>query len=406
MFAFADISLKPLKFEAELTVTRPEPDDPIAALSFDATDPPFAAHISAKSLSNIDAYRRALERYYGKDLDWDRLLPKACRMAEEAYKAAPTDLDPTDVTLQHGSPHLIDQILPEHELSVMFGLGEAAKSLSALGMCMALGSRNADFAGYAVGRATTLWVDYENPTPNKLALRMNRIISDDDGFTPEGRAYVPGAIRWMAGKGIAIPELTPTLKRSIARLNARLVVVDSAGPACGGNALDQEVATRTTNALLSLGVTVILIAHTTKGEDDRMPFGSAFWHYAVHGKSWFMKRTSEAESDEIMVGWYNRKVSDGPRPRDFAVRVTFDGAEGPIRFEKASLSDDPELRARQKLPDQIVAALRVPMLTSDLAEALDANQESVRRACARLRDKFVLFETREGKESKWGKLLK
>lgn len=391
--------MKPQKWDAELAVTRPVPDDPLMALDFDAAEPPFTAHISAKSLSSIDAYRRALQNYYGKDLEWDRLLVRACRMAEEAHRSAPTECDPMDYPLPDGNPHLVETVLPKDELSMIFGLGEAAKSLSALGLCMAMASRNGSFAGMRAEYARTLWLDYENPTPAKLALRMNRIaMGHDDDWGLDS-----GAIRWMPARGVPLCELLPSVKRAMARTMAQVLVVDSAAPACGGNAIDQETATRTTNAALSLGKTVLMIAHTNKAEDDRMPFGSAFWNYAIHGKSWFLKRVSEADADEVTVGWYSRKVSDGRRPRDFAVRVTFDGDRGPVRFGPGDLLGDAELRGRVPLSQQIVGLLRVPMLTGEIAEALDADQETIRRTAGRMRDRGALVSVREGHEMRWGR---
>jgi hypothetical protein len=318
IFEFADVMLRTGKFEADLSVTCLDPLETIGRT------PPYQMHISARSQSSQDGFRRALDKYFtlGPPADWGRLLPIACRAAEEAYKQTIESLDPDDFTMPLERSELVEGVLPEGQLTCFFGMSEAAKSLSVLAMCMAMAAE-VPFAGKRTHYAGTLWLDAENPQMTEFAIRKNQLALS--GQYESGA----GAIRWMSTKGLSAVDLLPAVRREIERFHPKLVVVDSAGFVAGGNPIDPEAALKTCNALFSIKRTIVLIAQTTKDDNDKMPFGSTYWHYAVHGKSWYVNGGGK-ETGSMTSGFYLRKSSDGQRPSDFAVKFSFDGDMGPI----------------------------------------------------------------------------
>lgn len=56
------------------------------------------------------------------------------------------------------------------------------------------------------------------------------------------------------------------------------IVVDSAVMACGDDPMKPETARAYGEGLLTLGVPVLTLAHVTKLDDGKYPFGSVFWH--------------------------------------------------------------------------------------------------------------------------------
>ena len=56
------------------------------------------------------------------------------------------------------------------------------------------------------------------------------------------------------------------------------IVVDSAVMACGTDPLKPEAAAEYANAILAIERPALTLAHVTKADDARYPFGSVFWH--------------------------------------------------------------------------------------------------------------------------------
>ena len=388
-FVFRDIMCRTRQFEARLEVSRPVPDEPLAAAMWQPGEP-FDFHISAHSLSNLTTYRRAIENYYGKDLEWERLIIRACKRAEAAYRSASNLENPDDYTVTTGPEHMIDDVLRKNQVNVVFGMGESAKSLVVQDMVQHM-TAGAWWAGRHTINSRWLWLDYENPTKEDFSFRRMRLVL---GMEAEVQTET---VMWLWGRGIALPDYLATVEREMQGMGADGLVIDSAVFACGGDAIKQEVATHFFNSLNRLRTTTILIAHTDKAENDRMPFGSVFWHNGIHGLSWYVKKVAHAGSDELTVGFYNRKVSGGRKPHDFAVRVRFDGTVGPIRLEPAELSDEQELANKGNAWVRIWSALDGEMTYKQLAEATNLTEQGVKTALRRSTSGLVQTRYADGK---------
>ena len=374
-FIFHNIICKTRQFDAELEVIRPRPLDPLASTMW-ADMEPFRFHIAANSLSNVTTYRRAIQNYYGDDLDWDRLIVRACKQAEAAYKAASYIEWPEHAPETVGQSFALDQLVPVNEVSCFFGMPEAAKSIAVQSMLHAM-STGYGWLNYPTIRTNALWVDWERPVVDNFALRRRRLIAG-------GHDVVPGSVGWMRGRGVALPEQTEAIKREMNRIHASVLVVDSVALACGGNAIDQEIANRFFNAVNSLKCTVILIAHTNRAEDDRMPFGSIFWNAGIHGRSWFLRRSTGQDPDVIDVGFYIKKVSDGRRPQDFALRLRFTGDDGPVVLEAGDLQavnrENGRMTAKDKIRDYLLAEGKGTLAAIAAATKVDYAQVKTRIA--------------------------
>ena len=166
------------------------------------------------------------------------------------------------------------------------------------------------------------------------------------------------------------------LKRLIEETNSCLVVIDSIMPACDGEPEKAASALAFFNSLAQLKVTTLLIAHITKppteGRDDswkKQPFGSTAWHNMAR-RTWYMEREQITESNVVDVGVYNRKVNDGPRPKDFALQVVFDDPQGAVVVNQVDIDSVPELSGNHSANDRIISYLKSnnPASVADIAE--------------------------------------
>jgi hypothetical protein len=104
-----------------------------------------------------------------------------------------------------------------------------------------------------------------------------------------------------------------------------LLVIDSLGGAAGGDLNSAESALRFYGALRRLGVTTLVIAHTSKDsiQRDKSIYGSTFFN-AYARSTWECERTNSGEFTPIVeTALINRKQNDGPRQEAIGLKFTF-----------------------------------------------------------------------------------
>jgi hypothetical protein len=88
----------------------------------------------------------------------------------------------------------------------------------------------------------------------------------------------PTGTPWKGPRG-SIWQQQAELRELADAIDATFVVIDSAAVACGGaDSLKPEAPGQYFPALRFLGRPSLTLAHVTKGDDLRYPFGSVFWH--------------------------------------------------------------------------------------------------------------------------------
>jgi hypothetical protein len=100
------------------------------------------------------------------------------------------------------------------------------------------------------------------------------------------------------------------------------VVVDSAVMACGTDPLKPEAAAAYAAGLIDIGRPALSLAHVTKVDDPRYPFGSIFWHNLAR-MTWSL---TGSESEVLLK---HRKHNNYPSLGTFALTITWQ--EGYLR---------------------------------------------------------------------------
>lgn len=181
------------------------------------------------------------------------------------------------------------------------------------------------------------------------------------------------------------------IRRDVRTHGLDYVILDSIAFACDGPPEAAEVAGRYFQALRSFGpVGSLHLAHISKAEGaDQKPFGSAFWHNGARA-TWFVKRAEGDDSASMRIALYNRKSNLGPLRPAVGFEVAF--GEDSTAFRPVSVGDTRDLAVGLNLKQQIVHALKGGAKTvAELAEELEAKQDSVKRATLRGRGKLFLF---------------
>ena len=319
--------------------------------------------INIQSKSQRTELRRELDSLYGKEWPWVRLLNTACNAVRDAYRTIDRSIDVADIPDNGGEQFLFAPLLPLNSPTIWFGDGSSTKSYVAEIMALSFGIGQ-PFMGRDTPCLPVIYVDWES-NKETFKFRMERIAK---GLGLD--SVPPSAVLYWDGRGLPLAAHVEGLKRLIDSPNACMVIIDSIMPASDGEPEKAETALRFFNTLSTLKVTTLLIAHITKppgdGRDNsykQKPFGSTAWHNMAR-RTWYIERTQETEDTVASVGFYNKKVNDGPRPRDFALSLNFTDPQGPVHVEMGDIANLPELDENRNANDRIADFLKVNGLST------------------------------------------
>lgn len=173
---------------------------------------------------------------------------------------------------------------------------------------------------------------------------------------------------------------------------------DSISFACDGRPEDADTAARYFQAIRSLNVGSLHVAHVNKSEEaDKKPFGSAFWHNGARA-TWYVK--ADPGDARLDLGFYHRKSNLGPLRHPVALRIAFHKHDTII--ERISMSDNADLAEKMSVRQRMVELLgRGSMTFMEIAEQLDEKVDTVRKAVKR-GNTFVVINGRSGEQDKVG----
>jgi len=343
------------------------------------------------------------ERVNGMDKStWLTLVAQACSKVSQEWRAGSPTVDLRDLAADAGPVQFMwDRLIPLNETTILYGDGESAKSLIALMLSVS----------HSLGL----------PTPWGPAPAVGKVMYLD--FETNGKTVASRLRRICAGMGVSVPSILyrqckrsihdelPSIIEDISRKNISLVVCDSIGFAVTGSLVDDDTARQAISALRQMECTRLVIGHvsadTAKNPTNKAsPFGSRFfWNGMREGLE--IRRAKEGtngDDDVIDLGIYPRKGNDGPKHRDLALRVAFDGLAGPIAFDEQDLIDVPDLAQGQSMPTRLRQMLkRGKASLIELAEAVDSTPDKVRTTLNRMPDTIALEPGGgKGHPSVWG----
>ncbi len=356
------------------------------------------ARVNLSSTQGRGTLTKALEEADPQG-DWRGLVDRSCRMvalhvrtgtAAEPLIAAPLTMD---------QRWAIEGLVPLGQITVLFGDGGSLKSYLALATGIAgLLDRPITARWRMVPLQKVMYLDWEADRKEQ-AWRLGRLTS---GL---GSCPVDGAILHRTMRRPLRDEIT-AIRSEAARAQVDLVIADSLAPASGMEPEHADAALGALLALRSLEVTVLCIAHVSKVQADSKaparPYGSV--HIQNLARSTIEARGSESDdADESTISLYHRKSNQGRKCPPLAIKFTYEPGGG-IRVG----SGEPD-SGGASLSYQILDALRGGARDSgQLAEELEANPATVKKALQRLetRDKVIRLgdsKTSRLEKQQWGR---
>lgn len=323
-------------------------------------------HVADFNLSSATArWQRAkvlIERSDAPDLDWASWLEELCQKTIAAERSG-SPSRPLHTYERPGPEATFDvegwPLLRDHA-TIGFGDGGSAKSYLAL---------------YGAGRLAqrgiqVLYADWELGGSDHRE-RLERLFGSDMPMIHYVRCDRPLTIE------------ADRISREVRRLSIDYLICDSIAFATGGPPEAAEHATAYFRAVRQIGIGSLHLAHINRSESgDQKPFGSSFWHNSARA-TWFVKQAAaSADGQRITIGLFNRK-SNLTRILP-AVGYTFEFTDDSTVITRVNLADVEDLAGQlplwQRIAHYIKAGGGAPRTIAELAEALDAKPDSVKKA--------------------------
>ena len=305
------------------------------------------------------------------EFDWDAIVEQACLLVLRAYREGEPAVEVSNIPLTDGLAYRIRPLITEKQTTLLYGEGGLGKSYIA-NYLSTLVEQGYPAEGFEVEPGPVLYLDYESDGPT-VARRFRKL------HLGLGLAE-PSKVRYRYSFRPLASELEE-LQRICIDHEIALVVVDSAGPACGGEPEQADAAIMFFNALRALKVSCLVIAHRAKHDQKSTPFGSVYW-WNLPRHIWEISKEQEPGEDGLAVILKHRKVNDGKLLLPFALRFSF--TETAVSVKRTDMRSDPILRDHLPVRDRLKALLgRGSMAIDAAAEELEVPGQTIRQLVRR-----------------------
>jgi hypothetical protein len=368
-------------------------------LSGELTIRTVSGHIHQARLNlTSTAARHTLAKFLDTkfEFEWDQLLEQVCVKVLERHRQGEPIQQIGKVVIPEKMADRLHPIIADKEANLIFGEGGIGKSYLAAYFAMLVAEGMPDHQ-LMPEPGPVLYLDYETSNV-ATAIRFDALHRGYDLDYPSTVQY-RFCFQPLASE---IQEI----QQYVAEKNIQMLVIDSAGPACGGEPETAQAAIQYFTALRSLRITTLTIAHKSKNGTGPGPFGSVYWTNYPRN-IYEVQKAQEPEGNSIDIALFHRKVNDGRLMKPLGLKLSFEGDMAnrnlKAHIEPQDPSLVPDLAGSLSIADQIAGALKSgKRLVDELADELGAKQSSVSSALIRGKGtRFVKLSSGE-----WGLITK
>ncbi len=342
------------------------------------------------STAKAQLARLLAERHPEKD--WTAIIEQLTVQALRLYRRGePIVAIRTNGDTPEPIPYAISPLLFDSLPFVFFGEPGTVKSYLAL-LLAAIAANQETIPGlpFAPQRGfTPLYLDWES-TLDEQRRRLSRL-EKGLGIPVDGKVRYRFCTTPLASDIERIQELA-------LEIEADLIVIDSLGPAAGGDLNLPQAAGDFFAALRTLQATAIIVAHVAKNADPRRRsiFGSQFFGALARGTA-EVKAFHEPGEEDVCIGIYHRKSNQSRLRRPFGIRFTFNGDSGPVTVHSQDLRKVPELSESLSASERILSLLTDsagPLMPKEITDTLQIPGTTVRKTLKRMltKDKVIKFD--------------
>ena len=185
------------------------------------------------------------------------------------------------------------------------------------------------------------------------------------------------------------------LQSHITDIGAEAIIIDSIGPAVGGDLKDPGQALRFTTAIRQLKCAALLLGQTSKDKEGKTKsvFGSTFFEYYARN-IWELRKVQEEDASTLDIALFNTYHNLGRRFRPMGFHINFNGSGTHIASGAITA---PELIERLSAQARIQSALQHgSMSPKELAEECGLKDGTIRSTLHRMSDKQLVIKLPNG----------
>lgn len=279
---------------------------------------------------------------------------------------------------------LLEPILYKGLPTIVFGEKAVCKSLLALAFyaCLLLPWTDNPLGVVAPPRSvSTLLLDWE-ADPDIAAYNAHRL--------QRGMELPPFPLYYRRC-ALPLADDVTQIEHHVQAVHAEAVIVDSLGPAAGGDLKEPGQALRFTAALRQLKVAALIVGQTSKEVDSKdarkSVYGSTFFEYYARN-IFHLRKVQEEGEDSLDLALFNTYCNLGKRHNPLGIHLNFN--ENGIHLQRQDVRTVAEFVHLLGTGARILIYLRDanrPVNSTDLAQALDLSQGATAMALKRLKDK-------------------
>ena len=305
----------------------------------------YVQRLSAYSSQSRGDYARQLDICFGGGHKWPLILSGVVSSFVDAWKSdsfssivAASDIEEEEARF------LFEPWLEEKSANLLYAKGGTGKTYFSLRLALSVVSGLPLFSSKPSDAGSVLFIDYENngSTFRKRLRKLCAGMGLDDSALADCHYYDP--------KGVPLHMIRDDVARFVREKGVKLVIVDSAAPACGGPPEDAAVASQYFAALRVISCTSLTVAHEAKAGGGTTAFGSVFWTNFSRN-IFYLEAVVGFSGSVVKLLLKHQKFNNGPRRDDFP--MMFKAHESSVSYEADSAAPKKKTNA-----ERIVTCLR------------------------------------------------
>ena len=279
-------------------------------------------------------------------VNWGQRIEKVCREVIQLHRQGEPIINLAEMKASERLRWRVEPLLYDKQANLIYGEGGLGKSILAnyLGVLVASGQQTPELPNVEPGNV--LYLDYET-SPDEILERTSKLT---EGLI---LANMPQIHYRFCSQPLA--HDIEYLQREVLQRDISLIIVDSVGPACGGEPENAAATIECFRALRPLKVTALLVAHVAKNSHSKTPFGSVYW-WNLSRSVWEVVKGDQSSDGSTEIGLWHRKVNNGRLLPPRAYRVRFSDED--ITFHDIRPQDSDTLKESLRNYEQIALALK------------------------------------------------
>lgn len=295
---------------------------------------------------------------------------------------------------------LMGGLIAKDHLTTLYGDGGQGKSFIGLALAIAFASGKR-ILGYEVPKGNVMYLDWELSL--KQQQRRAFAVARGMGLSCPPKRLLYGNPR------VFVTAILPRLRKEIAKKSPVLIVIDSAGLACGVSPEAANEVMEVYGRLVALETTCLMIDHQSKLQEGQKAsqktiFGSTY-KFALSRSVLHIQKAHGSVKNPLKVRLQHKKNNFGAHHEDIGLRIKFHDNPNMVRIKRFDLAADPDTRVFLPAQAKILDSLKREGAAevSELMKRLDLPERTVSNSLAKLMAQGLVevLKQKRGRRKVW-----